>query len=260
MILDFSGTRALVTGGTRGIGRAIVRALGSGGARIAINYKSRGGPAEELGRELGDRHVEHMLLRADVTQERAVGTMIKRVGESWGGLDLLVINHGIWEHAPIGEMSLADWRDTINNNLTGPFILVKEALALLDPEEGRERRDAGTPKRIIFIASTAGVRGEKEYGHYAASKGGLVAFMKTLAVELGPRGITVNAVAPGWIETDMTAEHLDRNGVREKILEGIPLGRTGEPDDVAAAVAFLASRQASWISGETLVVNGGSPL
>ena len=257
MILDFNGMRALVTGGTRGIGRAIVRTLGAGGARIAINYKSRSGPADDLARELGERHVEHMLLRADVTQERAVGTMMRRVAESWGGLDLLVVNHGIWEHAPFDDMSLADWRDTINTNLTGPYILVREGLALLQKEES----NGGTfPKNIIFISSTAGLRGEREYAHYAATKGGMTALMKSLAVELGPRGIAVNAVAPGWIETDMIIEHLADEGRRAEILAEIPLGRIGRPEDVASAVAFLASRQASWISGQSLVVNGGTPL
>lgn len=256
MILDFNGMRALVTGGTRGIGRSIVRTLGAGGARIAINYKSRSAPADELTRELGERHIEHMLLRADVTQERAVGTMIRRVAESWGGLDLLVVNHGIWEHAPFREMTLADWRDTINTNLTGPYILVREALALLEKEE----TDISFPKNIIFITSTAGLRGESEYAHYAATKGGVTALMKTLAVELGRRGIAVNAVAPGWVETEMIAEHLEEEGRRDKIVATIPLGRIGTPEDVAAAVAFLASRQASWISGQTLVVNGGTPL
>lgn len=254
MILDFNGTRALVTGGTRGIGRAIVRTLAAGGARVAINYKSRSEPAEELGRELGERHFEHMLLRADVTQERAVSTMLKRIGESWDGLDLLVVNHGIWERGEIGKMGLADWRDTFNTNLTGAFILVNEALRLLEKNGGEN------PKRIIFVASTAGVRGESNHSHYAATKGGMIAFMKSLAVELGPRNITVNAVAPGWIATDMTAEHFADRTVRQRVVGGIPLGRIGEPEDVAAAVAFLASRQAAWISGQTLVVNGGTPV
>lgn len=254
MILDFSSTRALVTGGTRGIGRAIVRTLAAGGARVAVNYKSRGGPAEELGRELGERHFEHMLLRADVTQERAVATMVKRIGESWGGLDLLVVNHGIWERGALGEMSLADWRDTLSTNLTGAFILVNEALRLLTADE------SGGAKRIIFVSSTAGLRGESFHSHYAATKGGMIALMKSLAVELGPKNITVNAVAPGWIETDMTTAYLEDRKERNRVVAGIPLGRLGEPEDVAAAVAFLASRQASWISGQTLVVNGGTPL
>src|SRR5690606_11571333 len=118
------------------------------------------------------------------------------------------------------------------------FILVNEALRLLAEDEGTN------PKRIIFLSSTAGIRGESFQSHYAATKGGLIALMKSLAVELGPRKITVNAVAPGWIETDMTAEHLQDRKVRNEIVSGIPLGRIGEPEDVAAAVAFLASKQA----------------
>ena len=254
MVLDIAGVRALVTGGTRGIGGEITRMLAAGGARVAINYKSRSAPADALSLELGERGFEHMVLRADVTQERAVGTMIKRIGESWGGLDLLVLNHGIWERAPIATMTMADWRDTINTNLTGPFIVVHDALRLMLEESPT------APKRIIFISSTAGVRGEAEHSHYAATKGGIIALMKSLAVELGPRGITVNAVAPGWIDTEMTAGTLGETKIRRAIVEAIPVRRIGRPEDVAAAVLFLASRQADYISGQVLVVNGGTPV
>ncbi|MCB0713635.1 MAG: SDR family oxidoreductase [Ignavibacteriae bacterium] len=254
MILDLTGIRALVTGGTRGIGKAITQMLAAGGARVAVNYKSKSGPADELSRLLGERHFEHMMLRADLTQERAVGTMVKRIDESWGGLDLLVVNHGIWERGAIGEMNLADWKDTINTNLTAPFIVINETLRLLFEEK------PSAPKRIIFIASSAGIRGEAEHAHYAASKGGLIAMMKSLAVELAPQGVTVNAVAPGWIETEMTGDYLDTEGNREKILGRIPLRRIGTPEEVAAAVLFLASRQAGFINGHVLRVNGGETI
>lgn len=251
MILDLSGVRALITGGTRGIGRAITEALAASGARVAVNYKSNADAADEFGRALGERRFEHMMLRADVTQERAVGTMLKRIRESWGGLDLLVINHGIWEEGRLGDMPLADWRDTIATNLTGAFIVANEAYRLMIEEA------PAAPKRIIFIASAAGVRGEAEHSHYAASKGGMIAMAKSLATELGPRGLTVNTVAPGWVETEMTAGHLADRSLRKKILEKIPLGRIGAPEDVAAAVVFLASRQAGHITGQTIGVNGG---
>ena len=254
MILDLSGVRALVTGGTRGIGRAITEALAASGARIAVNYKSNADAADELSRQLGERHAEHMVLRADVTQERAVGTMLKRIDESWGGLDLLVVNHGIWERGAIGEMNLADWRDTINTNLTGAFIVTNEALRLM-----REESPAA-PKRIVFVASTSGIRGEAEYSHYAASKGGLIAFARSLAIELGPAGITVNVIAPGWIETDMTTEHLTDRAAKKRTIEKIPLGKIGTPEDVAAGVLFLASRQAGHITGQVLGINGGEVL
>lgn len=254
MILDLSGVRGLITGGTRGIGRGITEALAASGARVAVNYKSNGEAADEFARLLGERRFEHMMLRADVTQERAVGTMLKRIDESWGGLDLLVINHGIREEGKLGEMGLADWRDIITTNLTGAFIVANEALRLMIEEAPL------APKRIIFIASAAGVRGEAAYSHYAAGKGGLIALTKSLAAELGPRGITVNAVAPGWIDTEMTAAHLAERSVRRKILEKIPLGKIGTPEDVAAAVVFLASRQAGHITGQVLGVNGGEVL
>lgn len=253
MVLDLSGVRSLVTGGTRGIGRAITLALAASGARVAVNYRGNADAAETFGRELGERHYEHMMLKADVTQERSVGTMMRRIEESWGGLDLLVLNAGIWQRGELGKMSLADWRETINTNLTGAFIVANEALRLMTGE-------STAPKRIIFISSTSGQRGEVYYSHYAASKGGLISMTKSLAVELAPLDITVNCVAPGWIRTDMTAEALADAATRKTIQQTIPLGRAGEPDEVAAAVVFLASRQASYITGEILNVNGGSVL
>ncbi len=254
MVLDLSGVRALVTGGTRGIGRAIALALAASGARIAVNYRTNAAAAESLGRDLGERHFEHMMLKADVNQERSVGTMMRRIEESWGGLDLLVLNAGIWQRAEFGKMTLADWRETIGTNLTGAFIVANEAMRLMTSGE------SGAPKRIIFISSTSGIRGESYHAHYAASKGGLIAMTKSLAVELAPQGITVNCVAPGWIRTDMTAEALEESSARKAVNASIPLGRVGDPDEVAAAVVFLASRQASYITGEVLNVNGGSVL
>jgi 3-oxoacyl-[acyl-carrier protein] reductase len=254
MVLDLSGMRALVTGGTRGIGRAITTGLASSGARVAVNYRTNSDAADALGRELGERGQEHMLLRADVTQERAVGTLMKRIEESWGGLDVLVANAGIWERGEFGKMTLAEWRETINANLTGAFIVASEALRLMTLGEST------TPKRIIFISSTSGQRGEAFYSHYSASKGGLISLTKSLAIELAPQGITVNSVAPGWVRTDMTAAVLAESATKREIQRSVPLGRPGEPDEIAAAVVFLASRQASYITGEILNVNGGSVL
>lgn len=254
MVLDLSGVRALVTGGTRGIGRAITDALAASGARVAANYRSNNDSADEFARELGERNFEHMMLRADITQERAVGTMMKRVEESWGGLDLVVLNAGIWERGAIGAMTLAEWRETININLTGAFIVVNEAMRLLTAGDGT------APKRIIFISSTSGQRGEAFYSHYAASKGALISLTKSLAVELAPQGITVNCVAPGWVRTDMTAGALSDAATRKEIQRTVPLGRPGEPEEIASAVVYLASRQASYITGEVLNVNGGSVL
>ncbi|HVK38814.1 MAG TPA: 3-oxoacyl-ACP reductase family protein [Candidatus Kapabacteria bacterium] len=254
MVLDLSGVRALVTGGTRGIGRAITDALAASGARVAANYRGNNDAADVFARELGERNFEHMMLRADVTQERAVGTMMKRIEESWGGLDLVVLNAGIWERGPIGTMTLAEWRETININLTGAFVVVSEAMRLLGAGDG------GAPKRIIFISSTAGQRGEAFYSHYAASKGALISLTKSLAVELAPQGITVNCVAPGWVRTEMTEGALSENATRKEIVRSVPLGRVGEPEEIASAVVYLASRQASYITGEILNVNGGSVL
>jgi 3-oxoacyl-[acyl-carrier protein] reductase len=221
---------------------------------VAVNYRANADAAEAFGRELGERHFEHMILKADVNQERSVVTMMKRIEESWGGLDLLVLNAGIWVRGELGKMTLADWRETINTNLTGPFIVANEALRLLSLGEST------APKRMIFISSTSGIRGEAYYSHYAASKGGLISMTKSLAMELAPLGITVNCVAPGWVRTDMTATVLSEPSTRKQIQQLVPLGRTGEPDEVASAVVFLASRQASYITGEVLNVNGGMVL
>lgn len=254
MVLDLSGVRALVTGGTRGIGRAITLALAASGARVAVNYRAHSDAAEAFGRELGERHFEHMMLKADVNQERSVGTMMRRIEESWGGLDLLVLNAGVWLRGELGKMTLADWRETIGTNLTGAFIVANEALRLMTTGEST------APKRMVFISSTSGIRGEAFYSHYAASKGAMISMTKSLAVELAPHGITVNAVAPGWVRTDMTTEALADATVRKTIQSAIPLGRPGEPDEIAAAVVFLASRQASYITGAVINVNGGSVL
>jgi 3-oxoacyl-[acyl-carrier protein] reductase len=255
MVLDLSGVRALVTGGTRGIGRAITMALASSGARVAVNYRTNSETAEAFGRELGERRFEHLLLRADVTQERVVGTMMKRIEESWSGLDVLVLNAGIWQRGELGKVTLAEWRDMINANLTGAFIVCNEALRLLT-----QAGDSSAPKRIIFIASTAAQRGEAYHSHYAASKGGLLSLTKSLAVELAPQGITVNCVAPGWVRTEMTEPVWSETSTRKEIQKTIPLGRFGEPEEIASAVVFLASRQASYITGEIFNVNGGSVL
>lgn len=254
MVLDLSGVRALVTGGTRGIGRAITDALAASGARVAANYRTNNDAAEAFGRALGERHFEHMMLRADITQERAVGTMMKRIEESWGGLDVVVLNAGIWERGEIGSMTLSEWRETININLTGAFIVVNEAMRLMNASDG------GAPKRIIFISSTSGQRGEAYYSHYSASKGALISLTKSLALELASRGITVNCVAPGWVRTEMTEAALSDNATRKEILRTVPLGRAGDPEEIASAVVYLASRQASYITGEILNVNGGSVL
>jgi len=166
-----------------------------------------------------------------------------------------VLNAGIWQRGELGKVTLAEWRDMINANLTGAFIVANEALRLLT-----QPSDSSAPKRIVFIASTAGQRGEAFHSHYAASKGGVISLTKSLAVELAPQGITVNCVAPGWVRTEMTEAVYTETSSRKEIQKTIPLGRFGEPEEIASAVVFLASRQASYITGEIFNVNGGSVL
>ncbi|RMD50472.1 MAG: SDR family oxidoreductase, partial [Ignavibacteria bacterium] len=169
----------------------------------------------------------------------------------FGSIDILVNNAGIWKHSPIDKMTLEKWNETININLTGTYLFTKYVVPEMKAKKGG---------RIINIASTAGQRGEAEYSHYASSKGGVIAFTKSLATELGKYNINVNCVAPGWVLTDMTQHIFDNEEERKKELSIIPLGRVAMPEDIAGPVLFLASGLANHITGEILNVNGGSVL
>ncbi|HET8643947.1 MAG TPA: SDR family NAD(P)-dependent oxidoreductase, partial [Vicinamibacteria bacterium] len=164
--------------------------------------------------------------------------------------DVLVVNHGIWKHAPLASMTDAQWAETLDVNLGSAFALCQQAARHM------MQRKAGA---MVLIASTAGQRGEAEYAHYAASKGGLLALTKSLAAELAPHGIRVNGVAPGWVLTDMTREALEAPGA-EAALAKIPRGRPATPEEIAGPVAFLASEAASYMFGEILAVNGGAVM
>jgi 3-oxoacyl-[acyl-carrier protein] reductase len=180
-----------------------------------------------------------------------VEVMVRRVVEELGGLDILVNNAGIWTAGPIETMTDADWARMIGVNLTGLFHTCRVAVPFM------KARGGGS---IVNIASTSGQRGEAGYSHYSASKGGMIAMSKSLALELAPFGIRVNVVSPGWIRTDMTAEDLAPDRIEESLKEPIPLGHPGEPEDVAGPVAFLCSSLARHITGATLNVNGGAVL
>ncbi|TVP47871.1 MAG: SDR family oxidoreductase [Gemmatimonadales bacterium] len=247
-LLALEGRRALVTGGSRGVGRATALLLARAGVRVAFTWRTGEEAANRTLAELASMDATGLAIQADLTDEERVGEVFDEVVGAFGGLDLVVGNHGIWhpEGVPLSEMSTAQWRRTLAVNLESLFFVTREA--------ARRISDDG---RIVLVSSTAAQRGEAFHGDYAASKGALVSLVKGLAVELAPRGITVNAVAPGWVETDMVATAL-RGEAREAAVAGIPLGRIASPDDVAGPIVFLCSPLARHVTAEVMNVNGGA--
>jgi 3-oxoacyl-[acyl-carrier protein] reductase len=251
-VIDLTGRRAFVTGGGRGIGSATARLLAAAGARVAVGYRARpadaaatvaairaaGGQADAIGGELGEA------AEARQTVDRAV--------QGLGGLDVLIVNHGIWlpEDVALADMTDAQWEATRRANLDSVVYVCRAAIPHL-----------ATGGQIVLVASTAGQRGEAFHADYAATKGAVIAFTKSLAVELAPR-ITVNCVAPGWVDTEMAAKPYARDGGqgRRDIERSIPLGRVASVEDVAGPIVFLCSALARHITGEILNVNGGSVL
>lgn len=250
-LIDLEGKVALVTGGSRGIGAACCRLLARAGCDVAVNYRKRGDAATAVVRDVKGEGRRGIAVPADVMNPMQVEAMVSAVVADLGGLDILVNNAGIWVEGSIDAMTDADWARMIGVNLSGAFHLCRAAVPAM------RARGGGS---IVNVASTAGQRGEARHSHYAASKGGLIAMTKSLAVELAPDGIRVNAVSPGWIRTDMTEEYLTPERIDESLKEPIPLGRPGEPEDVAGPVVFLVSHLARHVTGVTLNVNGGSVL
>ena len=248
--MDLSGTVAVVTGGSRGVGRAVAVLLAECGSDVVIGFRSAGERAQEVVRACRARGVRADAVGGDLSHPDAARALFDRAEETMGGVDLFVGNHGVWpvQDVPLAEMDDARWLHTLTVNLHGVFYAAREAAARL--------RDDG---RMVLVTSTAAQRGEAYHGDYAASKGALQSLVKGLCVELGPRGITVNAVAPGWIETEMAAPALEDGG-RDRIAAGIPVGRIATAEDVAGPIVFLCSPWARHITGEILNVNGGAVL
>lgn len=244
------GRVAIVTGGARGIGRATVLRLAEAGADVVINYARNEGAAEEVARLAREFEVQALPLRADVSDVGQIAALVDATVKHFGRVDLLVANAGIWEGAPVEEMSEALWDRVIDANLKGTWTACRAVVPFMK-EQG-----SGA---IVIVSSTAGQRGEAGYSNYAASKGGQISFTKALAAELAPT-IRVNSVAPGWVETELTDAVLSDAPFRQKIVDTIPLGRVATADDIALAIAFLASDWAASITGEILNVNGGSVL
>ena len=246
MQTDFRGSTALVTGGTRGIGRALVDAFADAGANVAFTYRSSSDTAAALVDTLDEQGTEALSLQGDVADLETAQAHVDAVLDRWGTLDVLVNNAGITRDGLMLRMTEDDWDDVIDTNLKGAFNFCKAAYMPM------MRRQSGS---IVNISSVVGATGNAGQTNYAASKAGIVGFSKSLAKELGGRNVTVNVVAPGYVQTDMTDE-LDAE-TREAILDAVPLDRLAEPDEIADAVLFLASPAAAYITGHVLHVNGG---
>lgn len=250
-MFELDGKVALVTGGGRGIGRGISLALARAGADVAVNYVGHQGAAKGVMAEVEAMRRRSMVVQADVSRKTEVEAMVAAVVRELGGVDILVNNAGVLTFEPFLEMKEETWDRLLAVNLKGQF-LVAQAVA-----RGMVKRRRG---RIINMASIASGQvgvGYPNIAHYCASKGGVIAMTEVMALELSPLGINVNAIAPGIIGTDMTRDMLGNEGARGILMQRIPKGRLGAPEDVAAMAAFLASDESDYCTGATFYVDGG---
>jgi len=255
-VIALHGKRAFVTGGGRGIGRATAVLLARAGAAVAVGYRSRKADADETIRAMaGGAGGGHRVaaIQADLGDPAAARRAVTDAAGAIGGLDLLIVNHGIWppDDIPVAELGDARWDATMRANLDSVLYVCRAAIPLL-PNDGK----------IVLVSSTAGQRGEAFHADYAATKGAVISFTKSLAIELAPRGINVNCVAPGWVDTEMSAAPYQRDSGRgrREIERTIPLGRVASAEDCAGPIVFLCSDLARHITGEIVNVNGGSVL
>lgn len=244
MLLD--GNVAIITGASRGIGRSVAIELAKAGAKVVINYAGNHAAAKEVEDAVKAIGGEALLIQADVASADAVDQMIKQTVDAFGRVDILVNNAGITRDTLLMRMKEEDWDAVINTNLKGIFNCTKSVSRIMMKQRSG---------RIINMTSVVGIMGNAGQANYAAAKAGVIGFTKSMAKELASRGITVNAIAPGFISTDMTAVLTDQ--VKHELSTQIPLGRLGTPEDVAGAVVFLASGAANYITGQTINVDGG---
>jgi 3-oxoacyl-[acyl-carrier protein] reductase len=251
MNLTLNSRVALITGGSRGIGAAAVRLFVAAGAKVVFNYQAAKAQAEDLVRECGAANCR--AVQSDLSTTAAAQRLVSSAISAFGRLDMLVANHGIWppEDAPIDRMSDEQWHRTIAVNLDSVFALVKHSVGQMKKQDGGH---------IVLVSSTAGQRGEAFHCDYAATKGALISMVKGLSTELARDRIYINAVAPGWVDTDMSASALNDPPTRERIFRAIPLGRVGTPEEIAGPILFLCTPYAGFITGEVFNVNGGAVL
>lgn len=240
---------AIVTGGSRGIGRAVVVRLAKDGMNLVINYRGNSAAAEETERLCRELGAEVLLVQGDVSRAEDCEKLAAQAKEAFGRVDVLVNNAGITRDGLLARMTEEDFRAVLDVNLVGPWNMMKAVNRIMMKQRYG---------RIVNLSSVTGLMGNMGQTNYAAAKAGILGMTKSYAREVASRGITVNAVAPGFIDTDMTEAMPE--GAKDKIVTEIPMGRTGKPEDVAEAVAFLASEQAGYITGEVLRVDGGMAM
>lgn len=249
-MINLKSKVVLITGGSRGIGASCVKYFSIAGASIAFTYNNSKAQAERLIKRYS-KLARIKAYKVDVGNPDEIKDCVKDVVKDFGHIDILVNNAGIWKEGKINKMTLDQWEETLRVNLTSAFLFSSFVIPFM------KKRRFG---RIINISSTAGQRGEARYSHYAASKGGMISFTKSLAEELGEYNILVNSVAPGWVWTDMSIPALSDKKSFESEIREIPLRRIAQPDDIAGPVLFLASDLARHITGEVINVNGGSVM
>ena len=249
-MISLRGKRALVTGGSRGIGAATALLLAECGADVGVGYRSRAAEAAEVVKEVAGRGVRSFAHAADIGSREGAEALVDRMVREFGGIDIFVGNAGVWptEDVGVAEMDDERWARTMRENVDSVFYTTRAAARLM-----------GNGGRIVLVSSTAGQRGEAYHADYAASKGAMISFVKSVCIELARREITVNAVAPGWVDTEMSAGPY-ADGGRERIAASIPVGRIATARDIAAPIVFLCSDLARHITGEIVNVNGGSVL
>jgi 3-oxoacyl-[acyl-carrier protein] reductase len=254
--LSLDGKVALITGGSRGIGAAAVRMFVAAGARVMFNYQKSKAQAERLVKELGDKCCAaiHCNLSGTGTAQELVEATVQRFGR----LDILIANHGVWppDDTPVEKMSDEQWRSTVAINLDSVFALIKHSVAQMK----KQKRVGSASGHIVLVSSTAGQRGEAFHCDYAATKGALISMAKGISTELARHAIYVNCVAPGWVDTDLSASALHNPETSKQIFGVIPLGRAGKPEEIAAPILFLCTDHAGFITGEVFNVNGGAVL
>ena len=255
--LSLEGRVALVTGGSRGIGAATVRMFRRAGARVVFSYRAAEAQAKKLAQECGGEDVCRAV-KQDLETAEDGGALVAAAVKAFGRVDCLIVNHGVWpsHDAPIGKMTDAQWRSTLAINLDSVFGLVRAGVAQMQ----RQKQIDGARGHIVLVASTAAQRGEAFHADYAASKGALLSLTKSLSSELAGEGIYANCVAPGWVETDMSAAALKHPETSKKVLATIPLGRAARVEEIAGPILFLCTPLAGFVSGEIFNVNGGAVL